>query len=193
MRLFISIYPPKEIKERVRDIARNFHKNKRQMRFVPMDQLHITLKFLGDDVSEESLNQIIDTFEGHKSEFKKTEISLDELVFGFERQIRPKVLLLQAEQSEALDKLTQTMHNLIKNLSISDIAGKKDRSKLIHHMTIARARPNVNRRFKKEVTNITKNLELDELTFTAKQISIIESVLSNKGPIYREAYSLKLS
>lgn len=193
MRLFITILPPQEIKEKIRDIARLFYKEKRNLKFVQPEHLHMTIKFIGNDVSEESMRSIIDYFKIHRKQLKSAEIDLDKISFGFRSETRPTVLSYLVKRNKGLDELVQTVHSLIKELGLEDTGRKKDRGILINHMTIARAKPTVNRNFKKSIYKILEGVHEKRISFEANSISILQSTLTNQGPMYKELARIELS
>ncbi|MBN1915989.1 RNA 2',3'-cyclic phosphodiesterase [Candidatus Dojkabacteria bacterium] len=193
MRLFITILPPQEIKEKIRDITRLFYKEKRNLTFVKPEHLHITIKFLGNNVSKESLDRIIEYFNLYKRKLKKASIEFNKIYFGFKGETRPTVLSCLVNKNKELDLLVHTVHSFIKELKLEDTGRKKDRATLINHMTIARAKPTVNRNFKKKIHCILEGVEKKKTSFTANSISILQSTLTNQGPVYKEISRFELS
>jgi 2'-5' RNA ligase len=192
MRLFIAIYPPQEIKEKIRDAIRKFDKEKRNIKFLSMDQLHLTVKFLGNEVSEESLLSITEELRKHISEFKKPTIKLTKLSFGFSRQIRPKTLLFFTAPDKTLDKLTSKVHELVKDLKLQDTVNKKERRRLVHHITVGRARDSVNKAFKKKMEKVLSSFDPGTISFQPDSFSIIQSTLTKNGAVYTELERFKL-
>jgi 2'-5' RNA ligase len=56
-RLFVAVWPPEHVTEELRALHR---KDQRGVRFVPPDNWHITLRFLG----EEHVDRVVDTLDG---------------------------------------------------------------------------------------------------------------------------------
>ena len=58
MRLFIALYPTKEYLDYFRDVMRAFAKEKRNLKPIDIEQVHLTLRFVGAKVSGASKNAI---------------------------------------------------------------------------------------------------------------------------------------
>lgn len=65
-RIFLGIFPQKEHISFFRDILRNLDEEKRNLKHIPLDMVHLTLYFIGANVSESSLQKIIKLFESKK-------------------------------------------------------------------------------------------------------------------------------
>ncbi len=192
MRVFVAILLPQEVKEKIRDVARLFYKEKRNLKFVTPEQLHMTIKFLGNNVTQESIEKIMEQLKIHQGELNKATIDLEKISFGFKGETRPTVLSYLVKRNPELDNLVQNVHALIRELELDDIAPRKDRSTLINHITIARAKPIVNRNFKNSVNKILENADKKTHSFTADSISLLQSDLVKLAPTYKEIAKIAL-
>ena len=183
-RTFLAVIPPKEILDNIRDNNRLFKKRARNFRFTPIDQLHITLQFLGNAVTYENLNiigNLINTIV--QRDFNYT-LSIGNLRFGFPGQNIASLLYYEVEVDKDFKTLTKSIHDAIQLLDLPDIKKKKDHAKLINHITIARTKGNLSRSFTREVNNEIGKMHIEPMQFKVTKIHLISSELKDKGPQY---------
>ncbi|MCA9379702.1 RNA 2',3'-cyclic phosphodiesterase [Candidatus Dojkabacteria bacterium] len=191
-RAFLAVTPTEEIKSELRDINRQFKRYARNFKFVPLDQLHITLQFLGNSVSGHSLGLIQDNLQSMCAEWSEFEVKIDKLNFGFRGQIIATHLYYSLEEDSELNQLTKSIHEATKSLGLMDVNKKKDHGKLINHMTIARVKGHTNRRFTREVKEFIDTLTFPKLKFTISEVKIISSVFKDNTTNYFDLMSLEL-
>ena len=191
-RSFLSIKPDAESRSVLRDINRNFKKYSRNFNFIPLEQLHITLQFLGNSVSGQSLSIIEQMIKPIVENHEPITIVLDKLNFGFHSQNIAKHLFFSIEENQQLNHLVKEIHENIKLSPIIDINKKKDHSKLINHLTIARVKGNSNRSFSREINDFIDRSNFQPISYEAKEIQIIASKFKDNATIYTELISLRL-
>ncbi len=183
-RAFIAVTPSREAKEYLRDINRELKNFSRNFKFVAIDQLHITLQFLGDSVSGQSISQI----EKRLSLITRTQqpfnITIDRLSFGFPAQNIASLLYYNLVDDYDLRDFTLNLHNSLKTLGLNDIKRKKDHAKLIHHLSIARTKHDMSRSFTKEVNEFISTLNIKPITFEVQGIQIVSSIFKNNKTTY---------
>jgi 2'-5' RNA ligase len=184
--------PDKLTREYLRDSIRVLSKANRNLRFVPIDQLHITLQFIGNSVSSASMNLISERLKSFSG--PKPHISLTEMKFVFQGQANASVLFWDLEDDANLKQVTRDIHTTIQDLELFDIKPTKDQAKLIHHITLARTKRTFSKR---EVANLLdnfhKNFTRPLPEFDAAEFVIIESHLNKNGNAYKvlEAFPFK--
>jgi 2'-5' RNA ligase len=192
-RLFIAIFPPEEWLRYFRDVLREFDKEKRNLRPIPNDQLHITLKFIGAEVSTQSKDMILEEIQRHKGNFPKPELKIARVQFGFRYQDDPRVLMAALEESPELNDLANIVHGLVRGLRLYDTIRWKEKSNYDFHVSIARLKGAATRSSGKEIRNIVQkvNIEIPK-SFIAEEIYLMESDLNFATPVYRKLAQIKL-
>ncbi|BCX14075.1 MAG: RNA 2',3'-cyclic phosphodiesterase [Candidatus Dojkabacteria bacterium] len=187
MRLFIAVFPPKEYLEYFRNVARLFNKQKRNLKFVPTDQLHITLKFLGNSVSENSYNIIRESLVENSHSFKPVNIELSDISFGFPKERFPKILLSKVKSTESLVGLSDEIHNLTQALKLKDTIRRKNRYANNFHVTLARLKDNAQKSTAKNIKSMTENINLQKPEpIEIDEFYIVESIINQKGVSYKK-------
>ena len=176
MRSFIAIDIPEEIKEKIMMVAKELEeKIKGNAKFVERENLHITLKFLGEieENKVQEIKKIINSISISPFRIKLRGIG----VFPNENFIR--VIWIGGESKE-LEKIVDHLNKeLEKNLKI-----RTEEQKFTIHLTIARVKSKINI---SDFLDKYKNYEFGEFEVSdINQIKLKKSTLTPKGPIYED-------
>lgn len=192
-RLFLGIFPPEEYINTFRGVIREYEKEKRNLKLIPMDQIHLTLKFIGAAVSESSKNAIADSLSRYQGRFPKPEIKLTKVQFGFPYQNDPRVIMLRVEDNKELSNLTDFAHGIIRDLRLLDTIRWKEKNSKDFHLSLARLKDAATRSTGKSVADITKRINFESpKSFLPAEIELVESVLSKQGITYKRLARIKL-
>ncbi len=154
-RLFVAIWPPEELLERLADIERPKDPG---VKWVPQENLHITLRFLGDADVDEVIER------------------LDDVLLPTATAVLGPAFDLRAERSIMLpvagvDDLAEVVEQAVRGVGTAN-----ERRRFVGHLTLARlgkkARPDrsVGRLF--------------EASFEVDEIALVASTLTERGSIY---------
>jgi 2'-5' RNA ligase len=193
MRLFLAIFPPPEYIAYFRDVIRLLDKQKRNLKPIPVDQIHLTLKFIGAQVSYESKDLIYEELSRHSGNFPVPEIKIKRIQFGFRYQTDPRNLLADLMLNDNLVELSDIVHGNIRSLRLHDTIRWKEKHTNDFHITLARLKPSASRSIGKDVSKIVSTINLSPPeAFTPEHIDMVESVISPQGPEYRRIGRIKL-
>jgi 2'-5' RNA ligase len=180
-RVFLGFYVPKEISDLIRDVTRKLNKEARNFYFVDIEQLHLTIQFLGGNVSYESLEQIYHLLKS-KNYKQHPQISISNLSFGFSGQAIPSVMHLEVDNTKELRDYSRSIHNDVKSLELEDTKRQKDYAKLIYHITIARNKRNMSRSFGRRIKELVDSIQIEPISFVPEKLHLIKStVVKNKN------------
>jgi 2'-5' RNA ligase len=183
-RIFIAIMPDKHIRDEVRLIKRAFKAEQRNFDFIPMDQAHMTLQFLGNQVSGETLEAIITTLNEVRHSLTPTTINFNKLVFGFPGQRKPTVLKLETEKILILEQNTTAIHKSVQALELWEVNPAKDWGKLIHHMTLAKSKRGENKSMGRKINELVDTIKLPKLEMVFDKFYLVKSELIRTGTKY---------
>lgn len=181
MRTFISI----ELPERVRkEIFKEFEKIKTSGvvsgNFVSKDNLHLTLKFLGN-VSEEEIEKIKKQL--FELPFSKFELVIDGVGF-FPSEKYVKILWV-----DFVSNKLKFIKDIIEE-KLFEIGVNKETREFTSHVTVARIKSVKDRtKFLEKV----KGTKIKKMSFEVDKISLIKSELTRRGPIYKVVEEFKLN
>ncbi|MEM2175107.1 MAG: RNA 2',3'-cyclic phosphodiesterase [Candidatus Micrarchaeia archaeon] len=169
MRCFIAIDIPEDLKEKINEFQSDLEKMfKNKIKFVEKENLHITLKFLGE-INEKELEKLKRILESIK--FSPFKVRLKEIgFFPDEKFIR--VIWIGGFSDGKLEEISKIINEKLKkeNFYFDE--------RFSPHLTIGRV---------KEKIDITKiNREIDFGEFTVKEIKLKKSTLTQEGPIYED-------
>ncbi|SHH12917.1 RNA 2',3'-cyclic phosphodiesterase [Tepidibacter thalassicus] len=174
MRLFIGIYPPKEIIEYIYNIEEYLISKGIIGNYTKKENIHLTLKFLGE-TEEYKLSDIKKILNNYKK--LNIHLKIDKISY-FKRNNQA---ILWIGLSGDIEKLTTNVINL--NDDLLKLGFQKETKKFKPHITIAR---------KVKLDNLSlriiNNIQMKGLNFKINEINLIKSTLTKKGPIYETLY-----
>ena len=185
MRTFIAIELSEGIRKTLAQIQSHLKYSGADVKWVKKDNIHLTLKFLGE-ISEEKLQQVIATLEIVAKESSAFEISIKDIGV-FPKIDYPRVIWV------GLDKGTAESKELAEkiNEALSKIGFEKESRPFAVHLTIGRVRSPKNKEALKEKLT-TYNLQLKTKPQLISSIILFQSKLSPKGSIYTKLHEAKL-
>jgi len=186
-RLFLGIYPPISYISYFRNVLQVFDKQKRNLRSIPVDQTHLTLRFIGGFVTESSKDLIIEELQKHVGNFPKPTINIDKIQFGFKYQNDPRVLMASIQDNKDLIDLSDIVHEKIRSLRLDDTIRWKEKGHKTFHITISRLKENATRSSGKEILNLIGNVKVPKPEpFTTENLDFVVSKLTSQGPVYKK-------
>lgn len=185
MRLFIALIPKQETLSQIRDVVRGLGQAKRNFNYIAIDQLHMSLKFVGGNISEDSLKVLNPVMKERFKGVNLPEVTLTDLSYGTEGQKAPKVMFFSVEPNAELDQLTQQIHELVVELGLEDVVAKKDRKRHIHHVTVARVKRSISNSLVRNTRNEIEQASIKDIKFIPAKLALVQSVLTPQGPFYK--------
>lgn len=180
MRMFIAIELPSQIQESLAKIEIILKKCGIDAKWVEPDNIHLTLKFLGE-VEEERIEGIKRILQETANLFNSFTVRFKDFGF-FPDERRPRVFFVSTDNEETLKDIAQKIEERLEKIGFP----KEDRFK--SHLTLARL---------KGLKNIgclkgeIKNISLNE-TFPVKEITFFKSTLTKTCPIYEALFKALL-
>ena len=171
MRLFIALDLSDDAKQSIEELKKGLIGIK-GVKPVAKENLHITLKFLGE-VADDKVLVITQALSLVK--FKKFNLTLGKLgVFPNEDKIQ--VIWVDTEPMDQLMKLKQQIDHSLPNF--------KDDHPFKNHLTFARVKYIANESDKKKILDVIKNGKVEKAEFLVDKIVLYKSKLTPEGPVY---------
>jgi len=177
MRSFISMDIPEKLKKDIRKIQNELEKkNLFQGKFTESENLHLTLKFLGE-IEDRERKEIENRLE--LLELKKFKTKFGKIGVFSERFIKiiwielvgKKVFELQNKIDEKLEGLFQKEQRFMSHLTIARVKKVKDKNLLLKCLN---------------------EMTVPEKEFSVSEIKLKKSTLREKGPVYEDILVKKL-
>lgn len=180
MRLFIAIPLPQNIKDYLRDVQTQFKECYCVAKWVNPQNIHMTLKFLGQ-LKEEKIPAIKNVIKEVAVNFSALEVRLTEFGF-FPNERNPRVFFVSTDNEETLQKIAYTLEEKLEAL------GFEREYRFRSHITLARFKSRKNIEC---LVGKTKEIKADK-TFPVDSIILYKSTLTPHGPIYEEIFKASL-
>ncbi len=172
VRTFVAIDLPDGIREQMADCQRGLSGTDARLTFVAPQNMHITLKFIGE-ISQETLDEVCEALRTIPVE--PFELRLEGV--GTNNPRRPRVIWVVAHDNGE----SASLHTAIEELFV-DFGIKKEGRGYTPHATIARVR-----HFDRSlIPPLERVADTVFGTITIDRISLMKSTLTKKGPIYEK-------
>ncbi len=183
-RIFFGVNIP--VTDRIREFYNNtkIQLEEEKIKWVPPENLHITLLFMGD-TEESYIPQIIDKASIDQQYRNAFSLKINGLGV-FKNYSRPRVIWMGIDPEPVLESLKFSIDKQIKELGF-DV---EETDKFRPHLTIGRVKNMNDRNHLKEVVEERKNEPVDQIEIS--NFYLYESTLTKKGPIYNVLHTFNL-
>jgi len=176
MRVFVAINPTDEVRRRLYRAAAALREADYPIRWVPPDNIHLTLKFLGE-VDEGSVDAVRDAIADALAGTAAFELHV--AGFGaFPSARSPRVVWVGAEGGQQLEDVHDRVEGALARL------GHPRETRAFHpHLTLGRARRGTSARQFKGMEDAFASLEFDA-SFRVDSVDLMRSTLRPSGAEY---------
>ncbi len=172
MRTFLAAEVPKHVRKKIDNFTQEERKKDLPIKWVSFENLHITLKFLGE-IDEKKMEQIVPVIAEISKHHAPFKVRLEGLGC-FPGPRNPRVLWVGV--TEGAETLGRLACELEEGLSQFDFRKEK---RFHAHLTIGRIK-----KFCKIDDILSKSIATD--TFGVEAITLFKSTLMSEGPLYEE-------
>jgi 2'-5' RNA ligase len=187
VRCFIAIELPEEIKRGLRELQAQLKAaNQAPVKWVEPENIHLTLKFLGN-VATDRLNEI-----GHATTNAvrgTSPFSLEVRELGVFPNPR-RVQIVWVGLSGEVEKLTILQQRIESGLAKLGFAPENRR--FTPHLTLARLRDRATPQERERLGQLVAETEFAARSFIVNSVKLIKSQLTREGPIYSQLSSAAL-
>ncbi|MFC1551023.1 RNA 2',3'-cyclic phosphodiesterase [Candidatus Latescibacterota bacterium] len=185
MRTFIAVEIPAEIKNKIGRYADSMRDSFQNVKWVSPENLHLTLKFLGE-INEEDVDSLIECMNPVFSDFRSFDLMLEH-TGCFPSNKNPRVIWIGSDGgADNLLDIFQELEHCLETVGID-----RDERMFSPHLTIGRVKRSHGKHGSH--TTITGDIpEFEPATFRVNSIALIKSTLTPQGPIYEKLYEGKL-
>lgn len=188
MRTFIAIELPKHIKDALGSLQQELKACGADVKWVDPDNIHLTLKFLGE-INEDKLAKVIRILFDIAEDNHAYSVRLASLG-ALPKPNFPRVICVGIDKGQIeTKKVAKGIEEKLEKIGIP-----RENRAFVSHITIGRMKSPSNReRLVQELQKKTGYFKGRNMEFMVERITLFKSTLSPKGPIYEtlEAASLK--
>ena len=177
MRTFIGLPLSAEIKQALKDIQNSLKACHTDVRWIPAQNMHITLKFLGDPNETLIHEKIIPIVKKASEAFFPLTVNL--IGFGFfPSQWNPRVFFISTDHEGVLLNMADYLENELQKIGI------KKENRFASHITIARLNS------AKNIDCIERKMDIypPHGNFPVEEIILFKSTLTPKGALYEPLF-----
>ena len=181
MRTFIAVDVPDDVKMKVGDYLETLKEtfDKRKVKWVLPENLHFTIKFLGE-VKKSELENLIQCVSQTASRFDSFTLGLSGLGF-FPSEHKPRVLWIGADGgADCLLEVYQDLESCLEAYGYD-----RDAKPFSPHLTVGRVRKH------EKLIVPDRYDDFEPVYFQVEGLSIIKSNLTPQGPIYEKLFQSK--
>ena len=183
IRSFLAIELDEELVPKILDVQKEFKKTNANIKYVPSQNMHFTLKFFGnidldmvDDISY-VVEKVIKNYSSFDLNIKNCGCFPNKKVI--------KVLWLGLEEGSPIKNLQKDLDKKFR------ILGFKKEKNFISHLTIGRVKSPKNKKEIREAIEKLENIEIGQMTVS--RICLKKSTLTPQGPIYEDIKVFELN
>lgn len=188
IRAFIAIELPKQVKDELSSIQKNLRNSGADVKWVEPENIHFTLKFLGN-TEKTKIKDITDALNEIAKKIKSFSMNLTE-IGAFPRISYPRVIWVGIKEgANTVSELAKTVEGKLNKLGFP----KEDRP-FSAHITIGRVRsPKGKEKLKTQVENLNKSKsQLADYKIQISKITLFQSTLMPTGPTYTKLHEAHL-
>lgn len=173
MRVFFSLEIPQEIKKEIGKIQKKLKQTGIQARWVKPEISHLTLVFLGT-ITPEKINPLRQIVTEINSQIRPIRLSF--LKIGCLPSLtKPRVIFVSLKgELNTLNNLAIKIRKKLKKEKIYF-----DQKPFFPHLTLGRLKKGQN------LTSVIERIKIPQVEFRVKQVSLVQSILTPSGPIYK--------
>lgn len=176
IRSFIALPLEPEIQQRLKIIQNELHRTGAEVKWVKAEQIHVTLKFLGE-IESERLGTVKQILGQTISPLKEFLLEIDHLG-AFPKLENPKIIWVGAKSpGSVIQKMGSSLEEALEKAGFP-----KEERDFAPHITIGRLKGSLNRF---ALTQAMKKFTFHEpLVQLVKEVTLFQSTLLPQGPVY---------
>lgn len=187
IRAFIAVELPREIQQNIHTETSNLRREIGGLvRWVPVENLHLTLKFLGD-ISPSNVEFLVQMLRNEAENVSGFSLHLAGLG-SFPSPKRPRVIYIGIQAPAGLNSLQRGIESASRRLGY-----EAEERPFSPHLTLGRVRQNVTVADQQKIRHLIEGTQVDVLgTARVDSVHLYKSELKPSGSVYTHLYSAPL-
>lgn len=181
MRAFIGLELPSQVKKEISQIQNQLQKAGVQAKWVKPEIAHLTLAFLGE-VTPNKIETVENIIEEVATQIKPAKLKLDQIGFSPSAE---KARIIFIDLSGELGKLNALAQKIRKRLKKEEVWF--DKKPFVAHATLGRVKRRQN------FTHLINRVKIERVEFTASEVCLNKSTLTEAGPVYEKLKCVSLA
>lgn len=187
LRAFIAVEIPADLRQQAGRLTASLREKIGPLvRWVPVENMHLTLKFLGD-VAPSNVEMLSQMVQAEANLFPCFDFQVGGLG-SFPNLKRPRVLYIGIQAPAVLEALQRGIESASRRLGY-----ESDERGFSPHLTIGRVRQNVTSTEQQTIRRVLEQTKIDSLgTARVDSVHLYKSDLRSDGSVYTRLYSAPL-
>ena len=188
IRSFLAIELDEELVPKILDVQKEFKKTNANIKYVPSQNMHFTLKFFGN-IDLDMVEDISSAVEKVIKNYSSFDLNIKNCgCFPNKKVI--KVLWLGLEEGSPIKDLQKDLEQKDLDKEFRKLGFKKEKN-FISHLTIGRVKSPKNKKEVREAIEKLENIEIGQMSVS--KICLKKSTLTPQGPIYEDIKVFELN
>jgi len=183
MRVFTGIKITSSIMEKLKEVPSSLQEYRNKIRTVRPENLHITLKFLGN-ITQDMYSKFSEILKNSITNFSPFEVAIEGIGF-FPSKSRAKIIWVGIKENILLENLYKIVENSAEKINILP-----DDKKFHGHITVGRIKTDIHPNIINAIEEKFKERNWGDMR--VENITIFESILHSDGPEYKELKNMTL-
>lgn len=187
LRAFIAVEVPLEIRQDVEHATSNLRRGTGSLiRWVAVENMHLTLKFLGD-IPSPNVEMLTQMIQAEADSFHCFDIHLTG-IGSFPNPKRPRVIYIGIQAPAALEAFQRQLESATRRLGYN-----VEERAFAPHLTIGRVRQNISPDDQQKIRRALEASKIDSLGIArVNSVHFYKSDLKPTGPVYTKLFSAHL-
>ena len=187
LRAFIAVELPLEIRQNVQWATASLRRDTNPLiRWVALENMHLTLKFLGD-IPSENVEVLTQLTHAQADSFNSFDIHLSG-IGAFPGPKRPRVIYIGIQAPAQLEEFQRRVESATRRLGY-----RPEERVFSPHLTIGRVRQHVSADDQQKIRRALEGSTIDSLgTARVNSVHLYKSDLKPNGPVYTKLFSAHL-
>jgi len=188
LRTFIAVEIPRPLQETIQQKTKSLRQSigSSIVRWVPSENIHLTLKFLGD-VSSANIDKLTQMLHALADACPSFDVHLSGLG-SFPSPKRPRVLIVEIQAPAELEALWRSVESEATRLGY-----ESEKHGFSPHLTLGRVRQNSSTSDQQKIRKALEKSKIDSLgTARVDSVHLYKSELKSTGSVYTKLYSAPL-
>ena len=186
IRSFIALELSDKIKNQISIITKQLKSKNLAVRWIPINNVHLTIKFLGD-FPISSLENLKQTLENNIIIINKFDLQFNN-IWTFPNINNPRIIWVGVQKNNSLEKLFNVIESIMPEFAI-----KPENRKFSPHLTIGRVKNSFSKLDSHQIKKIIS--AIPEINFghqTVEEVILFKSTLTPQGAKYDRISNFRL-
>lgn len=185
MRLFTALPLPDYIEQKLGDISDLLKEQGGKVRWVPAENIHLTVRFLGE-TEDERVPKLVRVLDEIVPQFDPAVVVIDRLG-GFPNIRKPRVIWAGLAEDDNVERLTKMTRQI--ELAVRKLRFEPEKKGFKPHLTLGRVK---DPKSVQTLASFIESYRFDPIQVHLGRVVLFRSTLTPKGAVYERLHEVKM-